>query len=215
MVDNGVVHLIDDDEDVRRSLAFLLGTAGQAVLVYESAEAFLEQYRPGQRACVVSDVRMSGMDGIELLKRLHACDPSLAVIVMTGHADVPLAVEAMKAGAADFIEKPFSDDVLLAAIGAAFARLSRSGQENGGLKFRARLEMLSEREEQVLDGLLAGKPNKVIAHDLGISARTVEVHRAHVMTKTGVSSLSELVRLCLLAGRMPAACVESKRDGRL
>ena len=124
MADNGVVHLIDDDEDVRRSLAFLLGTAGQAVLVYESAEAFLDQYRPGGRACVVSDVRMPGMDGIELLKRLRTRDAALAVIVMTGHADVPLAVEAMKAGAADFIEKPFSDDVLLAAIGAAFARQS-------------------------------------------------------------------------------------------
>lgn len=213
MADDGVVHLIDDDEEVRRSLAFLLGTAGQAVAIYASAEAFLDRYRPGGRACVVSDVRMPGMDGIELLKRLRTRDAAIPVIVMTGHADVPLAVEAMKAGAADFIEKPFSDDVLLAAIGAAFARGAHAEQADAGvLKFRARLDLLSEREGQVLDGLLAGNPNKTIAYDLGISPRTVEVHRAHVMTKTGVSSLSELVRLCLLAGRIPAACVESRRD---
>jgi two-component system response regulator FixJ len=213
MSDNGVIHLIDDDEDVRRSLAFLLGTAGMAVAVYESAAYFMERYVPGQRACVVSDVRMPGMDGLELLKHLRARDASLPVIIMTGHADVPLAVEAMKAGAADFIEKPFSDNVLLAAIHAAFARLTQSDQvDSVALKFQARLNSLSERERQVLDGLLAGNPNKTIAYDLGISPRTVEVHRAHVMTKTGVSSLSELVRLCLLAGLMTGSCVESKQS---
>jgi len=203
MSNRGVVHLIDDDEDVRRSLAFLLGTAGQAVLVYETADAFLDQFEPGPRACVVTDVRMPGTDGLELLKALRARDTQVPVILMTGHADVPLAVEAMKAGATDFIEKPFSDEVLLASIRAAFARLSQADAADAALvKFKARLASLSDREVQVLDGLLAGNPNKVIAHDLGISPRTVEVHRAHVMTKTGVSSLSELVRLCLLAGRM-------------
>ncbi|MBN9587716.1 MAG: response regulator [Alphaproteobacteria bacterium] len=214
MADNGLVHLIDDDEDVRRSLAFLLGTAGMAVLVYESADAFLEQYAPGQRACVVSDVRMPGMDGLELLRRLRARDAAVPVIIMTGHADVPLAVEAMKEGAIDFIEKPFSDEVLLGAIRAAHTRLIRSEATDAtALKFRARLNSLSERELQVLDGLLAGNPNKTIAYDLGISPRTVEVHRAHVMTKTGVSSLSELVRLCLLTGRMPGTCAGSRRTG--
>lgn len=201
--DRGVVHLIDDDEDVRRSLAFLLGTAGQAVLVYETADSFLRQFEPGPRACVVTDVRMPGTDGLELLKALRARDAHVPVILMTGHADVPLAVEAMKAGATDFIEKPFSDDVLLASIRGAFAHLSQADAADAALvKFKARLASLSDREVQVLDGLLAGNPNKVIAHELGISPRTVEVHRAHVMTKTGVSSLSELVRLCLLAGRM-------------
>lgn len=215
MSDKGLVHLIDDDEDVRRSLAFLLGTAGLAVLVYESADRFLEQYPAGQRALVVTDVRMPGMDGLELLKRLRALDGRVPVIMMTGHADVPLAVEAMKAGAADFIEKPFSDDVLVAAIRSAFARLSQTEHaDEATLKFRARLDSLSEREQQVLDGLLAGHPNKTIAYDLGISPRTVEVHRAHVMTKTGVASLSELVRLSLLAGRLPDPCVESKRGDR-
>src|SRR4051812_43586345 len=192
---SSVVHLIDDDEDVRRALAFLLGTAGLAVRVYDSAVAFLDgQHESG---CVVTDVRMPGIDGLELLRCLRAKGASLPGIVMTGHADVPLAVEAMKAGAVDFIEKPFADEVLLAAIDLA---LKHQGKLNQGdmAQIRTRTASLSEREKQVLDGLVAGQPNKVIAFHLDISPRTVEIHRANVMTKMAAGSLSELVRMALL-----------------
>jgi two-component system response regulator FixJ len=195
---NDVVHLIDDDEDVRRALSFLLGTAGLAVKVYESATNFLAQDLTALKGCVVTDVRMPGMDGLELVRRLGASGVRLPVVVMTGHADVAMAVEAMKAGAADFIEKPFPDDTLLGAIRSAFSRASRSS-EGPDPHVRARLESLTPREKQVLDGLLAGHPNKTIAFDLGLSPRTVEVHRANVMTKMGASSLSELVRMALRA----------------
>jgi two-component system response regulator FixJ len=202
MTDNAVVHLVDDDEDVRRALAFLLATAGLEVRVYESAAALLENFDTAQSGCVVSDVRMPGMDGIQLLQHLRKKGVTLPVIVMTGHADVALAVGAMKAGAADFIEKPFSDDVLLAAIAAALEQQGSSGQPalEAVAQVRSRLDTLSERENQVLEGLLAGHPNKTIAYDLGISARTVEVHRASVMKKLSATSLSQLVRMALLAG---------------
>ena len=193
---NNMVHLIDDDEDVRRALSFLLGTAGLAVKVYESASDFLAQDPAAVSGCVVTDVRMPGIDGLELLKRLSVDRVRLPVVIMTGHADVPLAVSAMKHGAVDFIEKPFADEVLLDAIQAAFARNSNQPEADHGY-VRARLASLTERERQVLDGLLAGHPNKTIAYDLGLSPRTVEVHRANVMTKMGASSLSELVRLAL------------------
>src|SRR4051812_25388902 len=199
MSDSDLIHLIDDDEDVRRALAFQLGTVGLAVRVYESALAFLEKNPEPRAGCIVSDVRMPGMDGLELLRRLRAKGVQCPVIVMTGHADVHLAVQAMKAGAADFIEKPFSDDVLLAAIQAAFAgRQSVAGQGDAG-GIRGRIAALSSREREVLDGLLAGHPNKTIAYDLGLSPRTVEVHRANVMTKMQANSLSELVRMALQA----------------
>ncbi len=198
MAGNAVVHLIDDDEAVRRALAFLLGTAGLAVKVYESATLFLEKFDDSQTGCIVTDVRMPGMDGIQLLRRLNESKTKLPVIVMTGHADVPLAVEAMKCGAVDFIEKPFSDDVLLAAIQSALA--SQSGSAGDLEQVRARIASLTPREKEVLDGLLAGHPNKTIAFDLGLSPRTVEVHRANVMTKMAASSLSELVRMALSAG---------------
>ncbi len=193
---SAVVHLIDDDEDVRRALAFLLSTAGFAARVYGSASLFLEGYDGAGDGCIVSDVRMPGMDGLQLLKTLKAKGVTVPVIVMTGHADVALAVEAMKAGAADFIEKPFSDDVLLAAIQAAFAGRKNAPAADAG-KVRDRLAALTPREKEVLEGLLAGHPNKTIAYDLGLSPRTVEVHRANLMTKMGAGSLSELVRLTL------------------
>ncbi len=202
MTDNAVVHLVDDDEDVRRALAFLLATAGLEVRVYESAAALLENFDTAQSGCVVSDVRMPGMDGIQLLRHLRKKGVTLPVIIMTGHADVALAVGAMKAGAVDFIEKPFSDDVLLAAIAAALKQQGNSGQSvsEAVMQVRSRLGTLSEREKQVLEGLLAGLPNKTIAYDLGISPRTVEVHRASVMKKLNATSLSQLVRMALLAG---------------
>jgi two-component system response regulator FixJ len=192
------VHLIDDDEDVRRALSFLLGTAGLAVRVYDSAARFLGQDMASVSGCVVSDVRMPGMDGLELLRRLAADGVRLPVVIMTGHADVPMAVEAMKSGAVDFIEKPFSDETLLAAVRTAFDS-RRAGAQGNSAHVRARLVSLTPRERQVLDGLLAGHANKTIAFDLGLSPRTVEVHRANVMTKMGASSLSDLVRMTLRA----------------
>jgi two-component system response regulator FixJ len=201
MNDNAIIHLIDDDEDVRKAIAFMLGTAGHAVRVYESATAFLSSLEGLQPGVIVSDVRMPGVDGLELQRRLAAKAVRLPIIIMTGHADVPLAVEAMKAGAVDFLEKPFSDDVMLAAVAKAMVRFretSSAGQDS--TRIRERLESLSERERQVLSGLLMGHPNKTIAFDLDLSPRTVEVHRANVMTKMGASSLSELVRMALQAG---------------
>lgn len=194
---DGVVHLIDDDEDVRRALAFLLGTAGFAVKVYESAVSFLQRYEASASGCIVTDVRMPDMDGIQLLRRLNEMAVKLPVVIMTGHADVALAVEAMKSGAVDFIEKPFPDEKLLAAVRAALASQKSSGAGDADL-IRSRLASLSPREREVLAGLLAGHPNKTIAYDLGLSPRTVEVHRANVMTKMAASSLSDLVRMALI-----------------
>jgi two-component system response regulator FixJ len=194
-----VVHVIDDDIGVRQSLAFLLSTAGLAVRVHESAVAFLAALPDAQGGCIVTDVRMPGMDGLELQRRLRENKIGLPVIVMTGHGDVALAVEAMKAGAVDFIEKPFDDEILLRAIRSALARHAQAAEnEARRADIRGRLDHLSERERAVLDGLVAGKPNKVIAYDLGISPRTVEVYRANVMTKMQAESLSELVRMVLL-----------------
>ena len=199
MPNSQVVHVIDDDVDVRQSLAFLLSTAGFAVRVHESAVAFLAVLPAVQSGCIVTDIRMPEMDGLELQRRLAANKIGLPVIVMTGHGDVALAVEAMKAGAVDFIEKPFDAEILLGAIRSALARHAQAAEnEARRAEIRGRLDHLSERERAVLDGLVAGKPNKIIAYDLGISPRTVEVYRANVMTKMQAESLSELVRMVLL-----------------
>ena len=196
-----VVHVIDDDVAVRQSLAFLLSTAGFAVRVHESATAFLEALPATQAGCIVTDIRMPEMDGLELQRRLRASKIGVPVIVITGHGDIALAVEAMKAGAADFIEKPFDDEVLLGAIRSALARRAEHAKgETRTAEVRNRLELLSAREREVLDGLVAGKANKVIAYDLGISPRTVEVYRANVMTKMQADSLSDLVRMVVLEG---------------
>jgi two-component system response regulator FixJ len=201
LASNDIVHVIDDDADVRQSLAFLLSTVGLAVRVHESASAFLKILPEIQEGCIVTDVRMPGVDGIELQRRLAATGVKLPVIVMTGHGDIALAVEAMKAGAVDFIEKPFDDDVLIAAIKTALGRRAGDRERNARVaEVRDRLKLLSERERQVMEGLVAGKPNKVIAYDLGISARTVEIYRANVMAKMQADSLSVLVRMALLEG---------------
>ncbi len=201
---NTVVHLIDDDDGVRQSLAFLLATAGLAVRVYESGAAFLAALGTLQPGCIVSDVRMPGIDGLELQRRLKALAVHLPVITMTGHANVPMAVEAMKAGAVDFIEKPFDDELLLSAIRVALDRYSAVGHRDVEVEqIQARLQSLSPRERQVLDGLLAGHPNKTIAYDLKLSPRTVEVHRANVMMKMGANNLSSLVRMALVAKVLP------------
>jgi two-component system response regulator FixJ len=204
MATSAVVHLIDDDEGVRQSLAFLLTTAGLAVRIYESGVAFLAAVDSLQPGCIVSDVRMPGVDGLELQRRLKELGVHLPVIIITGHADVPLAVEAMKAGAIDFIEKPFDDELLLGAIRVALDRYDEIGhRETEAAQIQAKLQSLSAREREVLDGLLAGYPNKTIAYDLKLSPRTVEVHRANVMTKMGATSLSALVRMALLAKVLP------------
>jgi two-component system response regulator FixJ len=196
------VHVIDDDDAVRDSLAFLLETADLSVRTYASAVEFLDAVPTMPHGCIVTDVRMPQMSGVDLARRLKELGVPDPVIVITGHADVPLAVEAMKAGVADFIEKPFDDEVILAAIRTA---LERGGKDIEGAAERARIAeriaALSGREKEVLDGLVAGHANKVIAYDLGISARTVEVYRANVMTKMGAASLSELVRMALIVGK--------------
>jgi two-component system response regulator FixJ len=200
-VTEAVVHVIDDDEAMRDSLAFLLTTAGLASRTYDSALAFLEALPAAAPGCVVTDIRMPEMNGLELARRLKELDAPHPIIVITGHGDVPLAVEAMKAGVVDFLEKPFDDDALLASIRAALAsRDEAGGAHEEKRRFEAMLAGLSPRETEVLRGVLAGKQNKVIAFDLGISPRTVEVYRANVMTKTGASGVSELVRMALLAG---------------
>ncbi|GLK77201.1 DNA-binding response regulator [Methylopila jiangsuensis] len=196
---DAVVHVVDDDAAVRQSLAFLLVSDGLAVQTHESAADLLAVARDID-GCVVTDVRMPGVDGIELLRRLKAQGVHLPVIVMTGHADVPLAVEAMKAGAVDFMEKPFDDEAMLAAVRGALDRQADvAGRQDRAAEAKGRIAALSERERQVLDGLVAGHANKAIAYDLGISPRTVEIYRANVMTKMRAASLSELVRLALLA----------------
>lgn len=205
MASDAVVHLIDDDEGVRQAVAFLLSSAGLAVRLHESAVGFLEVLPTLQPGCIVSDVRMPGMDGLELQRRLKSLGIKLPMIIMTGHADVSLAVEAMKAGAVDFIEKPFDDELILSAIRAALDLYDKTGyRETEIAQTQVKLKSLTAREREVLDGLLAGHPNKTIAYDLGLSARTVEVHRASLMTKMGATSLSELVRMSLVAGVLPS-----------
>jgi two-component system response regulator FixJ len=183
---------------------FLLDTAGIAARAYDSAAAFLGEAPADQPACIVTDVRMPGMTGTELLRRLKESGSRTPVIVMTGHGDIALAVEAMKLGAVDFIEKPFADEVLLGAVRSAIERRTSNAEvEAERAAVAARLATLSARERQVLDGLISGNPNKTIAFDLGISPRTVEVYRANLMTKMQAGSLSDLVRMALLAGGSP------------
>lgn len=193
-----VIYAIDDDDAVRQSLEFLLKSAGIKVRGFESAKAFLEILPEVEGGCVITDVRMPGMTGIDLLKHLHANKADLPVIVITGHGDVALAVEAMKAGAFDFLEKPFDDEILFATVRAALDRDADTAKRKAGLgAIQQKLAALSARECQVLEGLVAGKANKVIAFDLGISPRTVEIYRANVMTKLEAKSLSDLVRMAI------------------
>lgn len=201
---DAVIHLIDDDDGVRHSLTFSLTAAGLAVRAYDSALAFLDSVGSLQPGCIVSDMRMPGMDGLQLRRRLRELRVPLPMIIMTGHADIRMAVEAMKAGVADFIEKPFDDAALLAAIRDALAQSEVTARrERDAQLARARLKALSSRERDVLQGLVAGLPNKSIAYELKLSPRTVEVHRANVMTKMGAHSLSELVRMAIATDILP------------
>jgi two-component system response regulator FixJ len=193
-----IVYVIDDDISVRKALSFLLVSAGMNVRLYESATAFLNEVKEPNRCCIVTDVRMPGIDGVEFIRRLNKNGYDIPVVVMTGHADVPLAVEAMKAGAIDFLEKPFRDDRLLEVVRFALLCDQQSVQKSQRLmQTQARLQGLSQRERQVLDGLVAGKANKTIAQELSISPRTVEIHRANVMAKMEAKNLSELIRMAL------------------
>ena len=192
-----VVHIIDDDAAMRDSLAFLLQVNRIPYRIFESAVAFLEDL-PEDGGCVLSDVRMPQMNGIEMVRKLKELDYRAPIIVMTGHADVPLAIEAMKAGVFDFIEKPFDEDLLLQAPRAALEKgKAQSEQDEALATTRRRIAALSPRERDVLEGLVDGKANKIIAFDLGISPRTVEIYRANLMTKMQARSLSELVRMAL------------------
>jgi two-component system response regulator FixJ len=201
MTSNALVHVIDDDDAIRDSLEFLLRSARIEVKTYDSAAAFLEALPTIKSGCIVTDVRMPQISGIDLLRRLKVLNIAMPVIVITGHGDISIAVESMKIGAVDFIEKPFDDDVLLASIKSALSRLNNDAERDAEkMALQDRLATLSNRERDVLNGLIAGNPNKTIAFDLGISPRTVEVYRANVMTKMNAASLSELVRMALLAG---------------
>ena len=197
---NRLVHLVDDDEAVRRSASLMLGRLRYAVRTYESGAALLAtaELAPG---CLLLDVRMPDMDGLEVQAALKARGVSLPVIIMTGHGDINLAVQAMKAGAVDFIEKPFERSALLSALDEGFARIEQAGRERARAETAARrLDVLTPREREVLHGMARGHPNKTIAYSLGISPRTVEIHRANLMSKLAVASLSEALRLAFAAG---------------
>ncbi len=195
------VYLVDDDESVRRSVGFMLKTANFEVKAFPSGDAFLKQIKRLEPGCILLDIRMPGQDGLEVQAELRTRGITYPVIVMTGHGDIDMAVRAMKAGAVDFIEKPFEKAVLLDAIGEGCARLARSDHRQARHdEARVRLEALTPREKDVLAGLVEGHPNKTIAYDLGISSRTVEIHRANLMHKLEVVSLSEVLRLAFAAG---------------
>ena len=201
MPSKGKVYVIDDDEAMRDSLNFLLDSADFDVTLFETAVRFLDVLPKLGFGCVVSDVRMPGLDGIELLKRMKSGHSTFPIVIMTGHGDIPLAVEAMKLGAVDFLEKPFEDDRLIGMIEAAIRQAEPVAKSEALTQdIAARIATLSPRERQVMDGLIAGLSNKLIARDYDISPRTIEVYRANVMTKMQANSLSELVRLAMRAG---------------
>jgi two-component system, LuxR family, response regulator FixJ len=196
-----VIYVIDDDDAVRQSLEFLLKTAGHTVRSFETAKAFIEILPELRSGCIITDVRMPEITGIDLLRRVKEHHADIPVIVITGHGDISLAVEAMKLGAVDFLEKPFDDDQLLTALKATLSRDADMAERKAEVtEINDKLAALSNRERQVLDGLVAGNANKTIAFDLGISPRTVEIYRANLMTKMAANSLSDLVRMAMMAG---------------
>jgi len=198
---NRTIHLVDDDEAIRRSVSFMLRTSGYLVKTYPSGVEFLGVAKDAVTGCILLDIRMPDMDGLEVQQALKERGVLMPVIIMTGHADVNLAVQAMKTGAVDFIEKPFEKTVLIGAIEEGFGRIDRAGRRHARAdEAKVRLEPLTPREYDVLRGLVRGHPNKTIAYDLGISPRTVEIHRANLMGKLGVPSLSEALRIAFAAG---------------
>jgi two-component system response regulator FixJ len=197
------IHVVDDDAGVRRSLQRLLQSAEFEPVGYEGAQVFLDAVSTLTSGCILVDVHMPVMDGLELQERLNELGVKLPVVVMTGHGDVQTAVRAMKAGAADFVEKPFDDERLISALEAALAGTFRRPPSTDALEAAERIAALSRREREVLEALVAGHPNKVIARDLGISPRTVEVHRARMLERLGTASLAEAIRLSVLATLAP------------
>ena len=204
MSPNRCVYIVDDDEAVRDSLSVLLESKAFGVRSFGSAPEFLATAPSLPVGCLIIDIRMPEMDGLELQQHLTERSLNFPLIVITGHGDVPLAVRAMKAGAVDFIEKPFAAEAILSSLETALLRLNTRGEDPAKAAATAKLALLSRRELQVLKGLLAGRPNKSIAYDLQISPRTVEIHRARLMDKTGARNLSELIRLALAAGLQPS-----------
>jgi two-component system response regulator FixJ len=201
-----IIYIIDDDDAVRQSLQFMLKAAGITARTFESAKAFMEVLPQVTSGCIVTDVRMPEITGIDLLRHVMKTNPDLPVIVITGHGDISLAVEAMKIGAVDFLEKPFDGQQLLTAVRSALSREADTGKRKAEMTvIQDRLAALSNRERQVLEGLVAGSANKNIAFDLGISPRTVEIYRANLMTKMAANSLSDLVRMAMVAGIMADA----------
>ncbi len=193
------VFVVDDDEAMRDSLRWLIESVGLRVECHDSAESFLESYYPGRSGCLLLDVRMPGMSGLELQEYLQQHEIDIPVIIITGHGDVPMSVRAMKKGAIDFIEKPFNDELLLDAIRNALA-VNEKQREKRALRaeLAARVATLTPREHQVMEMVTAGRSNKEIAAELGVSAKTVEAHRAKVMDKMQAGSLAELVRMSML-----------------
>ena len=206
MTSNRIVHIVDDDPAVRRALARLLRLAGLETVAYETAQAVLDAARNLSSGCMLLDVRMPGMDGLELLSRMDEFGIVLPVIVLTGHGDVPTAVKAMKAGAVDFIEKPIDEDQLLGAIHAALADNKPGARDRAVAGATGQMALLSPRERQVLEAIAGGRPNKLIAYELGISVRTVEVHRAHMLDRLGVRNIAEAIRIAVLAAVAEFAC---------
>ena len=201
MSDRKLVHIVDDEEAIRRSASFMLKTSGYAVETWANGVAFLKEIRHVSEGCILLDVRMPEMDGLEVQQALLERGVTMPVIILTGHADVSIAVRAMKAGAVDFLEKPFEKAVLIASIEAAFARMEAAeGAAARSAEAEVVLGILTPREREVLEGLAQGLPNKTIAYDLGISPRTVEVHRANLMAKLEVRSLSDALRLAFATG---------------
>ena len=201
MTSSRLVHIVDDEESMRRSTSYALKTAGYAVATWTSGMAFLKETRHIERGCILLDIRMPEIDGLQVQRMLAERGVTMPVVVMTGHGDIAIAVRAMKGGAADFLEKPFERTTLLSAVETAFDRIAHADAAAArAADAELILGSLTPRERDVLDGLAHGLPNKTIAYDLGISPRTVEVHRANLMTKMSANSLSDLVRMAMLAG---------------
>lgn len=201
MSDKKLVHIVDDEDSIRRSIGFMLKTSGYEVVTWSSGEAFLKEVRHAEEGCVLLDVRMPEIDGLEVQRLLAERGVMMPIVIMTGHGDVSIAIQAMKGGAVDFLEKPFEKAALIGAIEEAFQRIANATSASvRAAEAESVLGVLTRREHDVLHGLAKGLPNKTIAYDLGISPRTVEVHRANVMTKLQVRSLSDALRIAFAAG---------------